>query len=901
MHNICTDIPEQERKTKNKLTELRQLFNGDNVEIDGKKYNIGNKITKYYGRTDSNGLGEKMFDEIVWRGTYKPAFDSYRDFTDGDFRRIKNEILRESRQLSNPKLNHLEKFGYVKRGVMQKFAITKYMNDQVNKVANYERNQFQNYLNSHISITKLLRTEILNKSGKSKYLPHKMTWQKLEKLENDLMIASNNPDKAKEAMKISKEIADIMKTDGGSVLEDVRLFLEKDNVHSETVGVGKQRVKRWYKILNEDGRDGKKGDKVYLSNNVIEAASISRTLLNDMGGVLINGLKQHQKVVRQFYLNTTKKDYLGHENGQKVKKYENTINDEIQAIEKGMEDGNYFPHYLVEAMINMERVMDRVENENTRDIDKDLPELSEIISETHLKMGTPYSTKFRGSVAYENYLKNPISVLRKYSLDAISFNKSNYLRNVYQEGLRALPRDADVAGGLESYLQDTFQLANKGFKDRPQWVNKTVRALTGFQFLSKLGFGLGTAARNTMSGLYFVQGVGNRAFTSYLSDWNNPAESNVELIREIEAVEKEQGFRFEDISAPIFTEGLVPTKGVQVSDLDIRMNEKTGNYTLQYRDGKVWRAFDSALTASTGKGAVFQRITENKLRQHMFRYNMLTKTKELERGGLSRPEAISRAKRHALDQVNKYAFEYSASQKAPIAGGSSTKLGAAGQIAFQFMHYPMSFLQVQSETLRKSKDAIIARQWNSPDMYIPLRFAGLYLFTEFMSGLTNLDLHRLMENDTVERLQTFKKALEGEEDVKGRGFIGPTVGDLYFYATMNDWIKTPDHVIANIIVGYNDAYGMTDEQKRARLMSTLNVQASKIINKDYKALNNGNGWDVLMHEFGIYPTKETREMRKKQPFKTIFPDKKKKPTVSKRQEKLNKDNELTKLYRAMGI
>jgi hypothetical protein len=186
-------------------------------------------------------------------------------------------------------------------------------------------------------------------------------------------------------------------------------------------------------------------------------------------------------------------------------------------------------------------------------------------------------------------------------------------------------------------------------------------------------------------------------------------------------------------------------------------------------------------------------------------------------------------------------------------------------------------------------------------MYIPLRFAGLYLFTELMSGLTNLDLHRLMENDTVERLQTFKKALEGEEDVKGRGFIGPTVGDLYFYATMNDWIKTPDHVIANIIVGYNDAYEMTDEQKRARLMSTLNVQASKIINKDYKALSNGNGWDVLMHEFGIYPTKETREMRKKQPFKTIFPDKKKKPTVSKRQEKLNKDNELTKLYRAMGI
>ena len=419
-----------------------------------------------------------------------------------------------------------------------------------------------------------------------------------------------------------------------------------------------------------------------------------------------------------------------------------------------------------------------------------------------------------------------------------------------------------------------------------------------------MGFGLGTAARNTMSGLYYVQGVGNRAFYKYLREWEG--EQNRDIRKVIREVEQEQGFKFEDMASPLFTEGLVPTEGVKARDIEIK-EDANGNYTLQYKDGENWRAFDSAITSATGKGAVFQRITENYLRKHMFRYSFVTKYNELTDGGLKKQAAIQRSKNHALDMVNKYAFEYSPSQKAPLVGGTPKGLGAAGQIAFQFLHYPMSFLQLQSEVLRKSKDAAIAGQWNSPDLYIPLRFAGLYLFTEMMSGLMNLDLHRLMENDTVDRIRNLKKALDGE-DVKGRGFMGPTVGDLYFYATMFDFINTPDNIIAEQIVGYNDAYGMTDDQKRARMLSSLNVQASKILTKDFKALKNGNGWDLLMHEFGLYPTKETREMRRKEPFKTIFDTppkggkkKKKTPAQEAAEIKSKQEKELSKLYRAMGI
>ena len=52
----------------------------------------------------------------------------------------------------------------------------------------------------------------------------------------------------------------------------------------------------------------------------------------------------------------------------------------------------------------------------------------------------------------------------------------------------------------------------------------------------------------------------------------------------------------------------------------------------------------------------------------------------------------------ALVAVNTYAYEYAAFGKAPIIGGTSRDFGAAGQLLGQFMHYPMSFLNLQSKT-----------------------------------------------------------------------------------------------------------------------------------------------------------------------------------------------------------
>ena len=393
------------------------------------------------------------------------------------------------------------------------------------------------------------------------------------------------------------------------------------------------------------------------------------------------------------------------------------------------------------------------------------------------------------------------------------------------------------------------------------------------------------------SGFYYLQGLGNRAFLKYTKEWNK----NREVVEIIKKVEEEAGFRFEDVAQEYALEGLLPTRGSNISDMDIKLDNKNQPY-FAYKDSKGWRAFDSSLSYATNKGAVFQKVTENVLRKHMFRSSFLTKWMELKEAGMSnRQEMTSLSKRFALDMVNKYAFEYAASQKAPVTGGTTKGLGAVGQVAAQFFHFPFSFLQLQSNILRNSKDAIIARQWDNPEARIPLKFAGLYLFTHMLSGLANLDFHRLIENDTVDRIKNLKAVIDGEEDVKGRGYLGPAVGDLFFLATMYDFIELEDNELTNLIVGYNNAYSLTDEQKQQRLFSTLNVELSKQIYRGYPALQSGTGWNWLMHEFGLYPRAWTSELHKQMGFEK--PKKKKGRKTRARQG----ETELDRLYRAMGI
>ena len=860
--SLCLPVTEKEIERYKQLSKLKNLFDGETIrDVDGKTRVGDFAIEKSYGR--SNESGSQMFNEIVWRSTYKPV-EAYSNFRDSDFRRIANEIQKESNRINNPKLSFLEKYGFVKRGVMRKYAVTNLFNKAINEITNFERTKFSMFTYRNRTVSSFLRLEAIKRGDQTKWSPGIKTEKDLDILERKLAETLSNSAQARKtnknivendikANKIRQEIVDLLKTKGGEVLKDFVDYMELSDRSGD--------------LINK--RTGEK-----FSSNIIKAGEAARKMLDEMGGVFMTGLSKHKDVINQAFLNTSNPTNLESLTpiGQRIKRYRKKIDEQIKAIKEGIETNDYFPHFIMESMINIERKTDAIEAENsmakTREIDlvkadRHLEELESIFSKMRQDLNkSPQEVKQRKKQAYDNYLQNPLAVLRKYGNDAIAFNKNQHLKDIYLQTLRKMPANGEAAEAMRKYVTDTYELADKGFTERPQWVNKAVRTITGLEFLSKIGFGVGTAVRNTMSGMYYLQGLGNRKFADYMRNWVDPA--NKKTREEISKIEEEQGFLFRDLAEELYTEGMLPTKGVRIKDVDMKLDEATGKMRFSYKEGTYWKSLDTALSYATGKGAILQRVTENLLRKHMFRSAYMIKRNELKDLGYSDSQGKKTSRLFALDMVNKYAFEYAAHQKAPIAGGSKSALGSVGQVAFQFMHYPMSFLQQQSEILRNSGESIKARQWDNPDLMIPVRYGALYLFTQLLSGVFNRDLNRLMENDTIDRIKNINDVLNGEEDdVVGRGYIGPFVGDLFFYATLNDVVKLPENDFVNLVVGYNDAGNQTDEQKTSRIWGTLNVELSKWVNKNIPLFRSGRGGSILMHELGLYPRKWTKELHKK--------------------------------------
>ena len=874
--NPCIPRTEKEIERYGHLTKLMDLFDGKNIiDIDGKEIKGNDVLEKYYGLSESS-FGNEMFSEIVYRSTYKP-YSSYESFTDGDLRRIKNEILKEAERLDNPKLSYLERFGFVRRGVMRKHAVSNWANKQITGIANYERVKYSSFLIRNRNISRYLRQETIDR-GQSWLRPGIKGLGKIDRLEKHLFELYNEIAYGKEkrhdtsllevkATTLRNKLQKAFTEDGGAVLKELSDYLITSP--SKVDGI----------VYKDEIIDGViTGNKVPYSINVQKAGEISRDMLNEMGGVLINGLRIHKDVITQSFMF---KEKLGSSDiltavGKRVRKYHKRIDEQIEGIAKGIEVGNYFPHYLMEGMVRIENLVGEVEARNLEkgknkedgkwsesDANSYLESLESIFSEVRENIGrSPQRALEKSKEAYDNWLQNPLAVLRKYGYDAIAFNKNQGLKNVYLRAQKHMGKmEGESLEAMRKYVRDVFTMAEKGYGDRPAWVNKTIRTITAAEFIGKIGLGVGTAARNMFSGMYYLQGVGNRKFAGYLKDWYDP--DNAVLRSEIEKLEKEQGFVFRDLAPELYTEGLVSTQGVKISDIDMKIDPESGKPRLSYKEGNIWRAFDSGLSAVANWSAFFQRVTENILRKHMFRSAYMIKRQELDMLRVDVSEAKILSKTFALDMVNKYAFEYAAHQKAPIAGGDPGALGGAGQVAFQFMHYPMSFLQQQSEILRNSKSAIEARQFNNPDVIIPIRFGALYLFTQLLSGVMNKDLNRIMENDVVDRIKNIYDVFNGKEDVKGRGYIGPAVGDLMFYATLYDLIKLPDNEFADLIFGYNDANKLTDEQKTSRIWATLNVEASKWITKHIPEMVSGKSSGFLMHEFGVYPRKWTKDLHKR--------------------------------------
>ena len=811
----------------------------------------GNKAEDIHAEIYLNDVSEHLF---------RLPFNSDFKFSEGMVNRVKREIDNIERNYKSGKIGVFRKYFYVPDAIANKSPVTRMFYENVNMAINYERNNMDQYLSYSKSISKHIRNALISETGMSKKEVKKYQ-QRMQELETKILSAGTEDNTSE----YYREYTDLFNQNGGKVIEDYIKLMEMD--------------KKTYSA--ESGK---------YSRDTRLAVEESRELLDRMGKVMLNGLERMENVVKITYDSPILP--------KNARNYIKRIKEARERIKVGMDRGGYLPHYVLDSVVEMNYRMRGLME--AKDVNSKNKAVETLIG--RIETMIPDQAKGRNENINNIWAKNPFFILTQYSKDVIAFNKINFIQEQYIPAMRRMQKeDTDLAfvRDMRHFIDDTFQIATKGLMERPDWVNATVRVLMAVETLKSMGLSVTGAIRNGASAAYFFTQNGVLSAARAVGKYHSHYEGT------LSEIEKEQGFKFKEAGRELIAEGLIPSEGVNVSDIKYDPIKNT----VSYRDKGVLKILDPRIDQIVGKSLMFHRFTENATRQWMFRIawveayetlngHSVVDAAKFKDPGSANKKAIERmATKFAIKAVNTFAFEYAAHAKARAIGGTaprSTELSAdgkpkmqakdyntaLGELAFQFMHYPMSFLNLQSKIVKGSYDALLSGQYDAPELKQALRFAGIYMAVQALSLATNLDLTNTLENDTVERLQDLAEYFTGDDEKleRKRGmvndFSGPIVGDMLYALNMFQLYKMPDEEWAKMLTGYIDYYGKGDvpdwvnpkkkidtEEKR-NMWNRMNVELARWRTKNIPALRDGRGIDIIRHELGWYPRSELKEGRK---------------------------------------
>ena len=811
----------------------------------------GNKAEDVHAETYLNDVAEHLF---------RLPFNSDFKFSQGMVNRMKREIDNIEGNYKSGKIGVFRKYFYVPDAIANKSPVTRMFYENVNMAINYERNNMDQYLSYSKSISKHIRNALISETGMSKKEVKKYQ-NRMQELETKILSAGTEDNTSE----YYREYTDLFNQNGGKVIEDYIKLMEMDkNTYSA-----------------ESGK---------YSRDTRLAVEESRELLDRMGKVMLNGLERMENVVKMTYDSPILP--------KNARNYIKRIKEARERIKVGMDRGGYLPHYVLDSVVEMNYRMRGLME--AKDVNSKNKAVETLIG--RIETMIPDQAKGRNENINNIWAKNPFFILTQYSKDVIAFNKINFIQEQYIPAMRRMQKedvDIEFVRDMRHFIDDTFQIATKGLMERPDWVNATVRGLMAVETLKSMGLSVTGAIRNGASAAYFFTQNGVLSAARAVGKYHSHYEGT------LSEIEKEQGFKFKEAGRELIAEGLIPSEGVNVSDIKYDPIKNT----VSYRDKGVLKKLDPRIDQVVGKSLMFHRFTENATRQWMFRIawveayetlngHSVVDAAKFKDPGSANKKAIERmATKFAIKAVNTFAFEYAAHAKARAIGGTaprSTELSAdgkpkmqakdyntaLGELAFQFMHYPMSFLNLQSKIVKGSYDALLSGQYDAPELKQALRFAGIYTAVQALSLATNLDLTNTLENDTVERLQDLAEYFTGDDEKleRKRGmvndFSGPIVGDMLYALNMFQLYKMPDNEWAKMLTGYIDYYGKGDvpdwvnpkkkidtEEKR-NMWNRMNVELARWRTKNIPALRDGRGIDIIRHELGWYPRSEIKEGRK---------------------------------------
>jgi polyhydroxyalkanoate synthesis regulator phasin len=246
---------------------------------------------------------------------FKIPFNSDFKFSQGMVNRMKREIDNIEKNYKSGSLGTFRKYFYVADAIANKSPVTRMFYENTNLAINYERNNMDAYLSHSKSIASHIRNALVNKGDMSKREAKKYM-KRMQELETEIMRAGT----ADDTNTYYREYKELFDKHGAEVINDYISLME---MNKETYQKEKSKYPRDVRLAVEE----------------------STQLLDQMGGVLINGLDRMQNVVKMMYDSPIMP--------KSARNYVDRIKEAKKKIKKGIDDGGYLPHYLLDNVVEM--------------------------------------------------------------------------------------------------------------------------------------------------------------------------------------------------------------------------------------------------------------------------------------------------------------------------------------------------------------------------------------------------------------------------------------------------------------------------------------------------------------------------------------------------------------------
>jgi hypothetical protein len=609
-----------------------------------------------------------------------------------------------------------------------------------------------------------------------------------------------------------------------------------------------------------------------------DPATGSKSLKGRLWRLLGNGLKTNIDLLKQMENDYNKGTF-------KIQKLEQIYDEYFDPKKASKRVKDYFPRQVLDIAPTFSKLSEDIHSGKMDKSSIDQKEIGtyieRMIEDLTNNLKQPGVVYERTDPAPAMVSKDVLGILDSYAQNVMRFNYSAFVTKATTKALKGLLKqegsnlDTQI-GFLKDYVNDTHQSV-LGLKYRNSKFKNIARAITSWQFMSKLGFNIRSAARNATQALQDWVWFGNKAIYEAMKDLQVDSKRRI-----VDDAMRKNGFEFVNIQEFAVPKGLLGNVEVDATGKVVEKGASTGAKFNDWLEniaritGKPMQWVENHVNRGlTFKIAFLQKYNEKNdsiIRQSVKDSYKKPRDLSAEEYKVKLEEKIENhkqkiASRYATDVVKELHYLYDAWAKPKVLRNP------VGSVLGQFTTYSINFFEYQRKILSKGGNDLMHAEWNTPEAWRMYRLGMLYTFVTALSAATNTQWSNLIENDTYERIVRLNQWLGGTAEEKEKAFFGqgpvtatfggPFVSDMLRIGRLINFDSMSGDELKSYAEEYKRFNKKTGEMEPTEeIVRTLNTQIGRLIYNTGPRIIGGTSFPtVLGQELGLYKARDLEAWR----------------------------------------